>query len=314
MNLDTILYVIPLLGIAGLLYTFLRTAWVTRQDAGSAQMIRIASAIQEGAMAFLRAEYRVLSVFVLAVALLLGWSGARQPGSSPLIALAFVGGALCSAAAGFIGMRVATRANVRTTQAARTSLGKALEIAFAGGSVMGLGVVGLGILGLGTFMLRLDASYVDDHYFEIFNTERLQQDGYWLSNARLQFDSSAECWQAALWCKNLAAEEYRSTGKQKYSGELILLVNGGSASASEIVAGAIQDAGTGILIGEKTYGKGSVQLSNVLSDDSQLKRMYDQIVRINRWCAEVAATAPTVSIRPSDLRFMSYCANLPRKN
>ena len=162
MNLDTILYVIPLLGIAGLLYTFLRTAWVTRQDAGSAQMIRIASAIQEGAMAFLRAEYRVLSVFVLAVALLLGWSGARQPGSSPLIALAFVGGALCSAAAGFIGMRVATRANVRTTQAARTSLGKALEIAFAGGSVMGLGVVGLGILGLGTFMLLFQRQFAGD--------------------------------------------------------------------------------------------------------------------------------------------------------
>ncbi|MCZ7649794.1 MAG: sodium-translocating pyrophosphatase [Thermoanaerobaculia bacterium] len=162
MSLDTILYVIPLLGLAGLLYTFLRTAWVSRQEAGNERMVRIARAIQEGAMAFLRAEYRVLAVFVVVVAVLLGWSGASQPGSSPLIALAFVAGALCSAAAGFIGMRVATKANVRTTQAARTSLGKALEIAFAGGSVMGLGVVGLGILGLGTLMLVFQRAFDGD--------------------------------------------------------------------------------------------------------------------------------------------------------
>ena len=115
-------------------------------------MSRIAANIADGAMAFLKAEYRVLAVFVLAVAVLLGISG-NTADSSPLIALSFVLGAICSALAGFIGMRVATKANVRTTNAARTSLGPALEIAFAGGSVMGLGVVGLGVIGLGTLFL-----------------------------------------------------------------------------------------------------------------------------------------------------------------
>ncbi len=100
-------------------------------------------------MSFLRAEYSVLIIFVIAVAALLGWSGSTQgDGSSPLIALSFALGAFCSALAGFIGMRVATKANVRTTHAARTGLGQALEVAFAGGSVMGMGVVGLGVLGL----------------------------------------------------------------------------------------------------------------------------------------------------------------------
>jgi len=115
-------------------------------------MGRIAENIADGAMAFLKAEYRVLAIFVTAVAILLGFSG-NTADSSPLIALSFVLGAICSALAGYIGMRVATKANVRTTNAARTSLGKALEIAFAGGSVMGLGVVGLGVIGLGVLFL-----------------------------------------------------------------------------------------------------------------------------------------------------------------
>lgn len=115
-------------------------------------MGRIATNIADGAMAFLKAEYRVLAIFVVAVAILLGFSG-NTADSSPLIALSFVLGAICSALAGYIGMRVATKANVRTTNAARTSLGKALEIAFAGGSVMGLGVVGLGVIGLGVLFL-----------------------------------------------------------------------------------------------------------------------------------------------------------------
>jgi len=115
-------------------------------------MASIAKNIAEGAMAFLKAEYRVLAVFVLVVAVLMGWGG-MQEGSSPLVAASFILGAICSALAGFIGMRVATKANVRTTNAARTSLGKALEVAFAGGAVMGLGVVGLGVLGLGTLFL-----------------------------------------------------------------------------------------------------------------------------------------------------------------
>ncbi|HQU73342.1 MAG TPA: sodium/proton-translocating pyrophosphatase, partial [Calditrichia bacterium] len=134
-------------GILGLLYTFWKSSWVSKQDVGSEKMAKIAAHISDGAMAFLKAEYRVLIIFVVAVAILLGISADGEV-SSPLVALSFVVGALCSAMAGFIGMKVATKANVRTTNAARDGLGKALEIAFAGGSVMGLGVVGLGVLGL----------------------------------------------------------------------------------------------------------------------------------------------------------------------
>ncbi len=144
--------IIPVLGVLGLLFTFWKTAWVTKQDAGTDQMKRIAKAIEEGAMAFLRAEYKVLIFFVIGVAILLGISG-NTANSSPLVGLSFIIGAFCSALAGYIGMKVATKANVRTTNAARTSLGKALEVAFAGGSVMGMGVVGLGVLGLGVLFL-----------------------------------------------------------------------------------------------------------------------------------------------------------------
>jgi K(+)-stimulated pyrophosphate-energized sodium pump len=149
---QTITYLIPLLGIVALLYTFWKSAWVTRQDVGTERMGRIAKNIADGAMAFLKAEYKVLSFFVLAAAILLAVTN-NTDNSSPLIFLSFILGAICSGLAGFIGMKVATRANVRTTNAARTSLGKALEIAFAGGSVMGLGVVGLGVLGLGSLFL-----------------------------------------------------------------------------------------------------------------------------------------------------------------
>ena len=150
---QTLSYIIPLFGVLALVYTFWRSSWVTRQDAGSDKMKAIGKAIADGAMAFLKAEYKVLSIFVITVAILLGWSGSTQEESSFLIAVAFIFGAICSALAGFIGMRVATKANVRTTNAARTGLGHALEIAFAGGSVMGLGVVGLGVLGLGSLFL-----------------------------------------------------------------------------------------------------------------------------------------------------------------
>jgi K(+)-stimulated pyrophosphate-energized sodium pump len=116
-------------------------------------MANIAKAISEGAMAFLRAEYKVLAIFVVAVAVLLAIQGASTEGSSALIAVSFVTGALCSALAGFIGMKVATKANVRTANAARTSLGAALNVAFTGGSVMGMAVVGLGVLGLSSLFL-----------------------------------------------------------------------------------------------------------------------------------------------------------------
>ena len=111
-------------------------------------MARIANNIADGAMSFLKAEYRILSIFVVCLAILLYIKGSNEEGSHGMVALSFIVGAVCSALAGFIGMRVATKANVRTTNAARKSLGKALEVAFAGGSVMGLGVVGLGVLGL----------------------------------------------------------------------------------------------------------------------------------------------------------------------
>jgi len=149
---QTIMYVVPLFGVLALLFTIWKSAWVTKQEIGTEKMAAIAEHIAAGAMSFLKAEYRVLSIFVIAVAILLGVTGNTE-GSSPLIALSFIFGAICSALAGFIGMRVATKANVRTTNAARTSLGKALEVAFAGGSVMGLGVVGLGVIGLGGLFL-----------------------------------------------------------------------------------------------------------------------------------------------------------------
>ncbi|MDG2221634.1 MAG: sodium-translocating pyrophosphatase [Rubripirellula sp.] len=142
-------YFIPLFGIAGLLYTFWRSSWVAKQPVGGEKMARIAQNITEGAMSFLKAEYSILAIFVVLVAIVLGYGGSTQgEKSSPLIALSFGLGAICSALAGFIGMKVATKANVRTTNAAQTGLGQALEVAFAGGSVMGMGVVGLGVLGL----------------------------------------------------------------------------------------------------------------------------------------------------------------------
>src|SRR4030067_3050961 len=151
--MDLSFQIIPFFGILALLYTFWKTSWIKKQDPGTEKMQKISQHIAEGAMAFLKAEYRVLAVFVLFVALLLAYSGLTADDSSPLVGVSFVVGAFCSALAGFIGMSVATKANVRTTNAARTGLGKALEIAFAGGAVMGMGVVGLGVLGLGVLFI-----------------------------------------------------------------------------------------------------------------------------------------------------------------
>ncbi len=149
---QTITFLVPALGVIALLYTFWKSSWVNKQEIGSDKMGRIATNIADGAMAFLKAEYKVLAIFVVVVTALMAWSGMNAD-SSPLVALSFILGAFCSGLAGFIGMKVATKANVRTTSAARTSLGKALEVAFAGGAVMGMGVVGLGVLGLGVLFL-----------------------------------------------------------------------------------------------------------------------------------------------------------------
>ncbi len=153
MDISLITYLIPVAGLLALGYAFMRTQWIKKQESGTEEMIDIAASIAEGARAFLRREYRVLIFFVLAVALLLAFANMSQPGSSWLIAVSFVLGALCSATAGFIGMTVATKANVRTTHAARTGLGPALNVAFSGGLVMGLSVVGLGVLGLSVLFI-----------------------------------------------------------------------------------------------------------------------------------------------------------------
>ena len=154
--MDKILfYAVPAMGVVGLLYTLVKFNWVGKQDAGNDRMKEISTYIAEGAMAFLKAEYKILTYFVIIVAILLGVMGYSDANSHWSIALAFIFGAFFSALAGFIGMKVATKANVRTAQAARTSLSKALKVSFTGGSVMGMGVAGLAVLGLGSLFIIL---------------------------------------------------------------------------------------------------------------------------------------------------------------
>ena len=146
--MELIVKILPAFGLLALLFVFIKNSWVSKQEIGNEKMEKISKNIADGAMSFLKSEYKILSIFVISVAILLYFKGNNEVGSNGMVAFSFVVGAICSALAGFIGMKVATKANVRTTQAARKSLGKALEVAFAGGSVMGLGVVGLGVLGL----------------------------------------------------------------------------------------------------------------------------------------------------------------------
>ncbi|MGB0176064.1 MAG: sodium-translocating pyrophosphatase, partial [Owenweeksia sp.] len=147
------LYVVPALGLVGLLVMLVKSGWVSRQSAGEANMKELAGYIADGAMSFLKAEWKIMSYFVIIAAILLGYSGTMVEHSSPVIAIAFIIGAFLSALAGFIGMRIATKSNVRTTEAARTSLVKALKVSFTGGSVMGLGVAGLAVLGMGSLFI-----------------------------------------------------------------------------------------------------------------------------------------------------------------
>lgn len=146
--MEQIIWYIPLAGLLGLIFMYLKTKWVTQQESGTETMQRIAGNISTGAMAFLKAEYKVLAVFVASVSVLLYFKGAAEEASNSFTVVSFITGAILSALAGYIGMRVATRANVRTAHAARTSLTGALRVAFGGGSVMGMGVVTLGLLGL----------------------------------------------------------------------------------------------------------------------------------------------------------------------
>ena len=162
------LYYVLGAGILAMIYAFWKTSWINNQDEGTDRMKQIGASIADGAMAFLKAEYRVLAIFVAIVACLLAYAANNQ-GDSWLVSISFLSGALASGLAGFLGMRVATKANNRTTNAARSSLAKALNVAFTGGSVMGLSVVGLGVLGV-------TGLYIIYNYFELFpNPQKLIQ-------------------------------------------------------------------------------------------------------------------------------------------
>jgi len=155
---QNLLYLIPGAGLIGLAYAFITAGWIGRQDPGDRRMQTIADQISKGAMAFIAAEYKVLAIFVVSVAALLVLLNSTQ-GASPLIGLAFITGAFCSALSGYFGMKVATKANVRTAAAARRGLAPALVIAFRGGAVMGMSVVGLGLLGLGLLFLLFSGQF-----------------------------------------------------------------------------------------------------------------------------------------------------------
>ncbi|MFC1785779.1 sodium-translocating pyrophosphatase [Candidatus Neomarinimicrobiota bacterium] len=161
------IYLVILSGVIALLYSLWKAKWIIKQDEGTDTMKMIGGSIAEGAMSFLKAEYKILSIFVLAVAILLGFANYGKSDSSVLISLSFVVGALASGLAGFIGMKVATKANNRTTHAARTSLTSGLEVAFVGGSVMGLSVVGLGVIGLGSLFLFYQSHF--DNIITVLN-------------------------------------------------------------------------------------------------------------------------------------------------
>ena len=160
--MDNLIFLVPLMGAIGLIYTFIKFNWVSRQDPGTDRMQEISRYIAEGAMAFLKAEWKILGYFVVIVGILLAVMASSNPHSHWSIAIAFIVGAVFSATAGYIGMKVATKANVRTAHAARTSLSKALNVSFTGGSVMGMGVAGLAVLGLGGLFIVLRQIFAAD--------------------------------------------------------------------------------------------------------------------------------------------------------
>jgi len=165
-------YLIPIFGIVALLYTFFQSKWVSRQNAGNERMKVISGHIADGAMAFLKAEYKILTYFVVIVAVLLIIMGMSNANSHWSIGISFIVGAIFSALAGFIGMKIATKANVRTAEAARTSLAKALKVSFNGGTVMGMGVAGLAVLGLGTLFLVIKQIFAPDATVDSLEMER----------------------------------------------------------------------------------------------------------------------------------------------
>lgn len=162
-DVNTYLWAVLNAGVLALIYAAWKTNWINKQDQGTERMVLIGKSIAEGAMAFLKAEYRILGIFVVVVAILLGIANAGRTDSSALISLSFIAGAFASGLAGFLGMRVATKANNRTTHAARSSLAAALNVAFTGGSVMGLSVVGLGLIGLGSLFIFYQNIFANDY-------------------------------------------------------------------------------------------------------------------------------------------------------
>ncbi len=155
-------YLIPAAGVLALLFALVKSAWVSKQDAGNEKMQEIAGHIHEGAMAFLAREYKVLAIFVLIVAVLLAAGNANLENSHWLIGVSFVLGAVCSGLAGFFGMKIATKANVRTTSKAREGLNGALHVAFSGGTVMGMSVVGLAVIGISVLMIVYYNMFIGD--------------------------------------------------------------------------------------------------------------------------------------------------------
>jgi len=147
------IYMPIVMAFVGLAYMMVKKSWVMKQDAGDGKMKEISDHIYEGALAFLKAEYRLLTLFVIGVSILLFIVSTVVPSTHWLIVIAFIVGAFFSALAGNMGMKIATKTNVRTTQAARTSLPNALKVSFGGGTVMGLGVAGLAVLGLTAFFI-----------------------------------------------------------------------------------------------------------------------------------------------------------------
>ena len=169
--MNFLFYLVPLFGVIALIYTFIQSSWVSKQNAGNDRMKEISGHIADGAMAFLKAEYKVMMYFVIIVAVLLAIMGASSSNSHWTIGISFILGAILSALAGFIGMKIATKSNVRTAEAAKTSLSKALKVSFTGGSVMGMGVAGLAVLGLGGLYIILKQIFapgagVDSHEME----------------------------------------------------------------------------------------------------------------------------------------------------
>ncbi len=167
--MNSSIYLVPAVGILGLIVMAAKAAWVTKQDPGNERMREIASHIADGAMAFLKAQYLILAIYTVIAGGFLAWMSQKVETSHILIVVAFVFGCIFSALAGFFGMRIATKANVRTAHAASTSLRKALSVSFTGGAVMGLGVASLAILGLGMlfiffFMYFMDGSFVNGGY------------------------------------------------------------------------------------------------------------------------------------------------------